>query len=94
MATATFFVYPCIDFVLPAFIGFVGAFFSYTVAHSLHTTLKIFHQFFLNFVQVPFYFFTVSGTCWDTHDVNDERVNVTARCNFLGFSRHWASIYG
>ena len=73
MATATFFVYPCIDFVLPAFIGFVGAFCSYTVAHRLYTTLKIFHQFFLNFVQVPFYFFTVCGTCWDTHDENDER---------------------
>ena len=79
MATATFldavcFVYPCIDFVLLAFIiGFVGAFCSYTVAHRLHTTLKIFPQFFLNFVQIVLYFFTSCATCWDTHDENDER---------------------
>ena len=41
MATVTIldavcFVYPCIDFILLAFIiGFVGVFCSYTVAHRL-----------------------------------------------------------
>ena len=86
MATATFFVYPCIDFVLLAFIiGFVGAFCSYTVAHRLHTTLKIFHQLFLNFLQVPFYFLPFAGHA-GIHMMRG--VNVTARGNFLGFSRH------
>ena len=86
MATAIFFVYPCIDFVLPAFIGFVhGAFFSYTVAHRLHTTLKIFHQVFLNFVQVPFYFLPFPGPA-GIHMMRG--VNVTARRNFLVFFRH------
>ena len=95
MATATFldavsFVYPCIDFVLLAFIiGFVGAFCSYTVAHRLHTTLKIFPQFFLNFVQILLYFFLFAGHA-GIHMMRMMRgVNVTARCNFLVFSRHW-----
>ena len=80
MATATFFVYPCIDFVLLAFvIGFVGAFCCYTVAHRLHKNLKIFHQFFLNFVQVPFYFLPFAG-----HAGIHMRM-MRARCNFLFF---------
>ena len=88
MATATFFVYPCIDFVLLAFIiGFVGAFCSYTVAHRLHTTLKIFHQFFLNFVQVRFYFLPFPGHA-GIHMRMMRGVNVTSRCNFLVFSLH------
>ena len=83
MATATFFVYPCIDFVLLAFIiGFVGAFCSYTVAHRLHTTLKIFHQFFSEFCASTFLFFTVCGTCWDTHENDESKVQLPL------FSRH------
>ena len=67
----------------------MGAFCSYTVAHRLHTTLKIFHQFFLNFVQVPFYFLPFAGHA-GIHMMRMMRgLNVTARCNFLVFSRHW-----